>query len=123
MVAGTASPDDPSLIDYWAQRRRRKPPPVGAATLRLLRAQHGRCPLCGELLLHAEREPQSPSEWDKWLTATRKATRKHAVIAWGAGTLDERIATRLIHSHCHRRVISGNGQPALLPARTPSGLA
>jgi hypothetical protein len=42
-------------------------------------------------------------------TATRKATRKHAVIAWGAGTPDERIATRLIHSHCHRRVISGHG--------------
>lgn len=125
MVAGTASPDDPFLADYWASRRRRNPPPVGSATLRLLRAQHGRCPLCGELLLHAEREPQSPSEWEQWLTATRKATRKHAVIAWGAGTPDERIATRLIHGHCHRRVNSGhgNGQPALLPARTPSGLA
>ena len=29
MVAGTASPDDPSLTDYWAQRRRRSQPPRG----------------------------------------------------------------------------------------------
>jgi RNA-directed DNA polymerase len=123
MVAGTASPDDPSLTDYWAQRRRRNPPPVGTTTLRLLRAQHGRCPLCRELLLHAEREPQSPQEWEQWLTATRKATRKHAVIAWGAGTLDERTATRLIHSHCHRQIINGGSKTALLPANTPPGLA
>lgn len=123
MVAGTASPDDPSLTDYWARRRRRNPPPVGTTTLRLLRAQHGRCPLCWELLLHAEHEPQSPCEWEQWLTATRKGLRKHAVIAWGAGTPDERTATRLIHRHCLRRTIDGDGQPALLPARTPSGLA
>ena len=84
MVAGTASPDDPLLPEYWAQRRRRSRPPVGATTLRLLRAQHGRCPLCRDLLLHADREPQSPHEWEQWLTATRKAIRKHAVTVWGA---------------------------------------
>ena len=84
MVAGTASPDDPSLADYWAQRRRRSTPPLGTATLRLLRVQHGRCPLCRGLLLHADREPQSPREWEQWLTATRKAIRKHAITAWGA---------------------------------------
>ena len=123
MVAGTASTDDPSLTDYWAQRRRRNPPPVGTTTLRLLRAQHGRCPLCRELLLHAEREPQNPQEWEQWLTATQKATRKHAVLAWGAGTPNERTATRLIHSHCHRRITSEGSRTALLPARTPAGLA
>jgi hypothetical protein len=37
-----------------------------------------------------------------------KAIRKHAVIVWGAGTPDERIADRLIHAYCQRR-ISGNG--------------
>ena len=37
MVAGTASPDDPALTDYWAERRRRSKPPLGTATLRLLR--------------------------------------------------------------------------------------
>ena len=86
MVAGTASPDDPSLTDYWAQRRRRSQPPLGTATLRLLRAQHGRCPLCRGLLLHADHEPQTPREWEQWLTATRKAIRKHAVTAGGRHT-------------------------------------
>ena len=65
MVAGTASPDDPGLSEYWAQRRRRNSPPVGATTLRLLRVQHGRCPLCQGLLLHADRQPQSPREWER----------------------------------------------------------
>ena len=123
MVAGTASPDDPSLTDYWAQRRRRSRPPVGTATLRLLRVQHGRCPLCRGLLLHADHEPQSPREWEQWLTATRKAIRKHAVTVWGAGTPDERAAhpshTRPLPPPDHRR----RQGPALLPAREPSGLA
>jgi RNA-directed DNA polymerase len=125
MVAGTASPDDPCLTEYWAQRRRRsKPPGMGATTLRLLRVQHGRCPLCRGLLLHADREPQSPREWEQWLTATRKAIRKHAVTGWGAGTPDERAATRLIHTHCRRRTTRGDkGTAPLHTAREPSGLA
>ena len=106
-----------------AQRRRRNTPPVGTVTLRLLRAQHGRCPICRGLLLHADHEPQSPHEWEQWLKATRKAFRRHAVVAWGAGTPDERVATRLIHTHCHRRTIGDGKDPALLPTREPSGLA
>jgi RNA-directed DNA polymerase len=108
MVAGAASPDDPSLTDYWAMRRRRGKPPVGKTTLRLLQAQHWRCSLCRGLLLHAEREPQSPQQWEQWLAATHKAIRKHAITVWGAGTPDERIAARLIHAYCQRRT-SGNG--------------
>src|SRR5258705_9723357 len=123
MVAGTASPEDPSLTDYWKQRRRRSKPPVGTTTLRLLRAQHGRCPICRGLLLHADHEPQSPREWEQWLTAIRKAVRKHAVTAWGAGTPDERTATRLIHAHCQRQ-LNGNGKsPRPSATRESSGLA
>ena len=62
LVKGRASPDDPALAGYWAARRRKEPPPpVSADRLRLLRKQQGRCPLCGNLLLHADREPQSPA--------------------------------------------------------------
>jgi RNA-directed DNA polymerase len=102
MVAATASPDDPMLIDYWATRRRRNPPPVGTATLRLLQLQHGRCPLCRGLLLHADHEPQRPREWEQWLKGTRTAITKKAIAVWAAGTPDERIAHRLIHTHCQR---------------------
>jgi RNA-directed DNA polymerase len=123
MVEGGASPDDPALAAYWANRRRRHKPPVGATMLRLLQAQHGRCPLCRGLLLHADREPQSPREWEQWLTATRMATRRKAIVTWGAGTPDERVALRLMHTHCHRRAVDGGNGTALLPDRKPEGLA
>jgi hypothetical protein len=65
MVNGTSSRDDPALASYWTARRRRGiPRPMGTASLRLLESQHGRCPLCGELLLDADRPPQSPREWN-----------------------------------------------------------
>jgi RNA-directed DNA polymerase len=52
MVKGRASPDDPTLAEYWANRRRKAPPPpIGRTNQRLLKAQDGRCPLCGSLLL------------------------------------------------------------------------
>lgn len=123
MVAGTASPDDSSLTDYWAQRRRRNQPPIGTTTLRLLRIQHGRCPLCQGLLLHADREPQSPREWEQWLTATRTAIRKHAITIRAADTPDERIADRLIHAHCRRRITDTNGKPTTPAHREPTELA
>jgi Group II intron, maturase-specific domain. len=47
-VKGTASPDDPALIDYWAARRRRIKPPLDSYTLHLLDRQDSRCPLCGD---------------------------------------------------------------------------
>lgn len=122
MVAGTASPDDPGLSDYWARRRRRNRPPLDTATLRLLQIQHGRCPLCRGLLLHADDEPQSPREWEQWLTATRKAVRRQAVTIWAAGSPDEHVATRLIHAHCHRRLTGTGSGPALQPPVGPWGL-
>jgi RNA-directed DNA polymerase len=103
MVAGTASPDDPTLADYWAQRRRRNPPPLGVTTLRLLQRQQGRCTVCRGLLLHADREPQTPQQWERWLTATRKAMRRNAITA--TRTRQPDITTpQLIHAHCHRRI-------------------
>jgi RNA-directed DNA polymerase len=111
LVKGWASPDDPALADYWAARRRRGRPPLDRARLRLLQAQRGRCPRCGDLLLHADREPQHPDEWELWIPATRKAIR-HQAITIGArhGTPDHPIALRLIHTHCRRRLPDGTGR-------------
>jgi RNA-directed DNA polymerase len=123
MVAGRASPDDPALTDYWTERRRRSQTPVDMATWRLLRQQRGRCPLCRGLLLHADHEPQSPTEWQQWLTATRTAIRKHAITsAVDLGNPDEHAAARLIHANCRRRLDDGIN-PALPHSREPSGLA
>jgi len=61
MVKGGASPDDPALAEYWAERRRRIKPPLDNYTMRLLTRQDGRCPLCGNELLAADQPPQSPA--------------------------------------------------------------
>jgi RNA-directed DNA polymerase len=124
MVAGTASPDDPSLTEYWTKRRQQSNPPLDTAMLRLLQAQRGRCPLCRGLLLHADHQPQTPHEWEQWLVATRKAVRKHTVIATAPrATPDDHAAAKLIHAHCHRRTTTSGSGTAPLPVREPSGLA
>ena len=126
MVTGGASPDDPALTDYWVRRRRRSRTPLGAADSHALRAQSGCCPLCGYLLLHADREPVSPHEWEQWFTATRKAIRRQAIAAQAAaGAPDEPAALRLVHAHCARRQTADQATqgPAAQPAREPTGLA
>lgn len=47
LVKGAASPDDPALADYWADRRKKVRLPLDKYTLRLLTKQDARCPLCG----------------------------------------------------------------------------
>jgi RNA-directed DNA polymerase len=125
MVKGISSPDDPALTDYWAERRgRNKPEILGKFTLSLLRVQRGTCPLCGQLLLHADQPPQSPSEWEQWLRATRKAITKQHIAHHGrlGGPGDDKL--RLIHAHCRRRHRSAQGSgPTSASASTPSGLA
>ena len=118
MVRGTSSPDDPALTEYWAARRRRGiPRPIDTATLRLLQSQHGRCPGCGQLLLDADRPPQTPREWEQWLAATRKAITSNA-IATPAGSTPDEGRLRLLHAHCHRHNRKPES-PALLPATEP----
>jgi RNA-directed DNA polymerase len=116
LVKGWASPDDPALASYWAARRRRGNPPLRQAEQRLLKAQQARCAVRGGLLLHADQEPQHPDEWEQWITAVRKAVRRHAVtIDAGPGTPDQRTAIRLIHTHCRRRLPDAADRgPALL---------
>jgi RNA-directed DNA polymerase len=115
LVKGWASPDDPALASYWAARRRRGTPPLDPPRLRLLQRQHGRCPLCGQLLLHADREPQHPDEWEQWITAVRAATRHQAItVDARPGTQGRPAVSSLIHTHCRRRLPDGDsGGPAL----------
>ncbi len=121
VVPGTASPDDPSLTDYWAQRRRRRKPPLSTDILRLLHKQDGRCSLCGGLLLYADDEPQSPEEWQRWFTVTRTAIRKHAITTTTGYRKPDKPTPCLVHAHCQRNHI-GNA-PASLPSLEPSGPA
>ena len=108
LVKGRASPDDPTLTDYWATRRRRTAPlPLDRATLRLLREQKGRCQLCDQLLLHADQAPQSPTGWEQWLRTTRKAIKARNIAYQGAETPDG-VRLRLAHASCINRATTSS---------------
>jgi RNA-directed DNA polymerase len=99
-VIGRNSPDDPALAHYWANRRRkRKPPQLAPSWQHALRDQQGQCPLCGEPLLHTDRIPDSPSQWETWYATVRKAMTRQAITEHHSG----RTTHRLVHAHCARR--------------------
>jgi len=99
-VMGRHSPDDPALVQYWAdRRRRRKPPQLAPSWQRALRAQHGQCPMCGEPLLLTDRMPDSLHQWETWYAAIRKAMTRQAITERGSA----RTTHRLVHAHCARR--------------------
>ncbi|WP_326791847.1 group II intron reverse transcriptase/maturase [Streptomyces sp. NBC_00841] len=105
-VHGGASPDDPALAEYWTERRRKKKaPPVDEHTARLLRSQGGRCPACGEFLLHAEHEPRSPREWEQWFMTVRRVLAKQHIVEQVDG--QDRTFYRLLHAHCRRQILAG----------------
>jgi RNA-directed DNA polymerase len=98
MVKGRASPDDPTLTEYWTGRRRRAaPPPLDALTLQLLGSQQGACPVCGQLLLLADHPPQSPEEWEQWVRITGRALAKRSVYQV-RNSSDDRNTLRLVHA-------------------------
>jgi RNA-directed DNA polymerase len=101
MVKGGSSPDDPALAQYWADRRRRGvPPPLDQLSLRLLKMQAGCCPCCGDLLLHADHPPQTPTQWEQWVRVTGKALRKQSLAFRKREGSSETSSLRLIHARC-----------------------
>jgi RNA-directed DNA polymerase len=103
MVKGAASPDDPALAGYWAERRKKVKPPLDAHALRLLSRQGGQCPLCGDPLLSASQPPQSPSQWEQWwLDVTRRAIAASYLVHYGRPGPAADDQTRLVHASCQR---------------------
>ena len=101
MVKSGASPDDPALAEYWADRRRKAaPPPLDNLSLRLLKTQRGVCPLCGQLLLYADHPPQSPREWEQWVRTTGKALAKMSMAYQERVTPGTNSTLRLVHTRC-----------------------
>jgi RNA-directed DNA polymerase len=105
-VAGRSSPDDPAKAQYFADRRRRHHrghPPLAPSTERAVRAQYGRCPHCGDDLLHPDQFPDAPTLWESWFRAARTTTTYTQVPVTDAnGHAADRH--RLVHADCHRRL-------------------
>ena len=124
MVKGAASPDDPALADYWANRRQRSKPPLDDYTLSLLTRQDGHCPLCGDHLLTADQPPQSPQQWERWwLQVTRKAIAASYLVHHGRPGLAGRGTTRLVHASCHRGLQARQRRNPAQTASAPLRLA
>ena len=127
LVKGAASPDDPALAEYWANRRRTIKPPLDGYTLRLLTRQDGRCPLCGDHLLPPISHP-SPREREQWwLQVTRKAIAADYLVHHGRPGPPDEHQTRLVHTSCQRGLRARqrrnqHGQPAAAPAACLSRL-
>jgi RNA-directed DNA polymerase len=121
LVMGTASPDDPALEQYWAQRRRKSYALLGGVTASLMLCQRGLCPACGTLLLEADHGPNTPQQWEQWARTITKAHHKRALVL-GAQNDGDQTAHRLIHAHCRRPRASALG-PANNIQKTPEGLA
>jgi len=103
LVKGTASPDDPALAGYWAQRRRKVKPPLDNYTVRLLSRQDGRCSLCGENLITPDQPPQTPEGWERWfLWVTKKAIEADYLVCHDTPTAARNKRTHLVHATCHR---------------------
>ena len=115
IVKYRASPDDPTLADYWAQRRRKTPLPIDTTSRWLLKAQDGRCAICKTAFLADDDRPQTPREWETWLAGARKGIAKVITPQDPVPDADE---PRLVHVRC--RDSSGL---ARLPAYDPEGLA
>ena len=103
LVKGGASPDDPALAGYWAQRRQKVKPPLDSYTVRLLSRQDGRCSLCGENLLTPDQIPQSPQGWEHWfLRVTKKAIEADYLVHHDTPSAARSNRTHLVHATCHR---------------------
>jgi RNA-directed DNA polymerase len=85
MVPQNYSPDDPSLKDYWQQRRRRDVPekPQHRA---LFKQQHGLCPGCHQPLGNGE------------------ALHVHHEVPRHSGGTDDLANLRLLHRYCHHQL-------------------
>ena len=114
LVKGGASPDDPDLAGYWAQRRQKVKPPLDNYTVRLLSRQDGRCSLCGENLLTPDQPPQTPAGWERWfLQVTRKAITAGYLVHRDTPAAARGHRTHLVHATCHR-----SGHPPRLAGNT-----
>jgi RNA-directed DNA polymerase len=87
LVPSTYSPDDPTLQDYWSQRRQRINSTTGRAG-QLARRQHGRCPVCHQALDNGEE------------------VHVHHVRPKQHGGTDDLTNLRLVHHTCHRQIHS-----------------
>lgn len=89
LVPKNYSPDDPTLHDYWRQRRA-KTAALEYRYRRLFQRQRGICPVCHQHLENGEK------------------THVHHVVPKKNGGTDDLVNLRLVHPNCHRQIHSSS---------------
>jgi RNA-directed DNA polymerase len=90
-VKGSASPDDPSLKEYWNKRHQKNGKTYwekGSKYYEVAKIQNYKCPICGEPLLNGEE------------------IETHHIIPVAKGGLDDIENLQHLHAACHRQVHS-----------------
>jgi RNA-directed DNA polymerase len=86
LVRGTASPDDPSLREYWWERKRVNLTHLSPGDVTLAMNQDGQCPVCGMDLINGEQ------------------LHRHHRIPRSEGGPDGYSNRELVHLFCHQQV-------------------
>ena len=90
-VKGNASPDDPSLKEYWEKRHQKNGKSYwekGTKYYEVAKIQNWKCPICGEPLLNGEK------------------IETHHILPVAKGGLDDVDNLQHLHSSCHKQVHS-----------------
>jgi len=86
LVKGRASPDDPSLKNYWLMREKTKAKILTPSKRRLAHRQNGLCPRCGDSLFNDEE------------------VEKHHIVPKKEGGTNTYDNLELVHLFCHQQV-------------------
>jgi RNA-directed DNA polymerase len=86
LVQGRASPDDPSLREYWWSRQKVNLDHLSMADVELANRQDWYCPICGMELINGE------------------ALERHHWTARSEGGTDSKQNRALVHLYCHQQL-------------------
>lgn len=106
-VKGTASPDDPQLVEYWQKRQTRYGKSYwnkSSKLYRVAKAQEWHCPCCGEHLFNGE------------------ALHLHHVMPIAQGGTDQQDNLLWLHKTCHQHLHMGKQRLASIGLEPDDGL-
>jgi RNA-directed DNA polymerase len=86
VIKGTASPDNPALIEYWEERQKRKARSLPPGKQKIAQQQGHVCPVCGDTLFNEEELQVHHQQWRS------------------SGGTDTYENLTLRHMYCHQQI-------------------
>jgi len=102
LVAGTSSPDDPRLRDYWERRKAARAKDLRPSLQRIARNQGHVCRRCGETLFNGE------------------DIHKHHITPRAEGGEDRYDNLEMVHLYCHQQIHGSTPETIDVPTHEPT---